>query len=97
VCAALGYEVMEVNASDARGKSEKDTKTGMNGKTANVVKEMVTNSAVNFDGSPKPQVLIMDEVDGMSGGDRGGVPDLMLSIKARSSSRFAMLPFRPHH
>jgi replication factor C subunit 1 len=27
-------------------------------------------------------VLIMDEVDGMSGGDRGGVADLIASIKA---------------
>lgn len=27
-------------------------------------------------------VLIMDEVDGMSGGDRGGVADLILSIKS---------------
>lgn len=26
--------------------------------------------------------LIMDEVDGMSAGDRGGVPDLILTIKA---------------
>jgi replication factor C subunit 1 len=26
-------------------------------------------------------VLIMDEVDGMSGGDRGGVADLIASIK----------------
>jgi replication factor C subunit 1 len=44
---------------------------------------MVTNSSVNFDGQPKRQVLIMDEVDGMSGGDRGGVMDLIQSIKAR--------------
>lgn len=27
-------------------------------------------------------VLIMDEVDGMSGGDRGGVADLIASIKS---------------
>ena len=27
-------------------------------------------------------VLIMDEVDGMSGGDRGGIADLIASIKS---------------
>jgi len=58
-------------------------KHGLNGKCSNVVKEMVTNSAVNFDGQAKRQVLIMDEVDGMSGGDRGGVADLIQSMKAR--------------
>jgi hypothetical protein len=58
-------------------------KTGLNGKCANMVKEMVTNCAVSFDGTVKKQVLIMDEVDGMSGGDRGGVQDLINSIKAR--------------
>ena len=60
-------------------------KHGVNGKCANLVKEMVTNAAVNFDGKPKRQVLIMDEVDGMSGGDRGGVLDLIQSIKVRNS------------
>ena len=53
----------------------------MGGKMANIVKEMVTNTAVNFDGTPKRQVLIMDEVDGMSSGDRGGVADLIDTIK----------------
>ena len=104
ICKALGFDVMEVNASDARGKvrrmrrasqqprprsrvectrvqAESDVKSGLNGKCANMVKEMVTNCAVSFDGSVKKQALIMDEVDGMSGGDRGGVQDLINSIK----------------
>ena len=64
-------------------QAESDVKSGLNGKSANMVKEMVTNSSVNFGSGPsKRQVLIMDEVDGMSGGDRGGVQDLMNSIKA---------------
>ncbi len=65
------------------GQAEADVKTGLNGKCANIVKEMVTNCAVSFDGTVKKQVLIMDEVDGMSGGDRGGVQDLIHSIKER--------------
>jgi replication factor C subunit 1 len=111
VCRTLGFDVLEVNASDSRGKvrawhailsprfgacaradgstmrrmrqADSDVKAGLNGKCANVVKEMVTNCAVSFDGSVKKQALIMDEVDGMSGGDRGGVQDLISSIKAR--------------
>lgn len=33
-------------------------------------------------GGCRKSVLIMDEVDGMSGGDRGGVADLISSIKS---------------
>lgn len=36
----------------------------------------------NFDRLKRPKaVLVMDEVDGMSAGDRGGVADLIASIK----------------
>ena len=66
-------------------------KHGLNAKCSNMVKEMVTNCAVAFDGNPKRQVLIMDEVDGMSGGDRGGVADLIQSIKVRNA-RFICAP-----
>jgi hypothetical protein len=62
-------------------QADSDVKGGMAGKLSNVVKEMVTNTAVNFDGTPKRQVLIMDEVDGMSAGDRGGIADLINTIK----------------
>lgn len=73
----------------SRPQAETDIKAGLNGKCANVVKEMVTNCAVSFDGTVKKQVLIMDEVDGMSGGDRGGVQDLINSIKARRARSVA--------
>ena len=43
---------------------------------------MVTNRAMSFfGGAPKKMCLIMDEVDGMSGGDRGGVMELITCIK----------------
>ncbi|KAG8501808.1 hypothetical protein CXB51_004680 [Gossypium anomalum] len=48
------------------------------------IKELVSNEAlgVNMDRSKHPKtVLIMDEVDGMSAGDRGGIADLIASIK----------------
>ena len=73
----LGFEVTEVNASDTRGKSNNDIRDGVGGKASNAIREMVTNRAMSFFGGPKKKmVLIMDEVDGMSGGDRGGVQSL---------------------
>lgn len=68
-----------MNASDARGKADKDVGKGMGGSTSNQVKELITNRSVS--GSGKKIALIMDEVDGMSGGDRGGVQDLIQSIQ----------------
>ena len=70
-------QVLEVNASDTRGKSDSSIEGGVAGKKANAIREMVTNRNMSFAGEVRvggKQVLIMDEVDGMSGnGDRGGV------------------------
>lgn len=82
----LGFETIEVNASDSRGKADSKIERGMAGSTANSIKEMVSNESLSrgsfMDGSKRGKsVLIMDEVDGMSGGDRGGVSDLIASIK----------------
>ncbi|KAG6545470.1 hypothetical protein Mapa_013072 [Marchantia paleacea] len=85
VCAELGYETLEVNASDSRGKSDSNVRKGMGGSTANTIKEMVNNESISFKtgkGHSQNSALIMDEVDGMSGGDRGGVADLIASIKS---------------
>lgn len=72
-------------------QADSDVKGGLSGKISNVVKEMVTNAAVNFDGTPKRQVLIMDEVDGMSSGDRGGVADLINSIKVSTCCEYFLV------
>ncbi|KAK1271080.1 hypothetical protein QJS04_geneDACA012932 [Acorus gramineus] len=80
----LGFEAIEVNASDSRGKADSKIFKGIGGSTANSVKELISNEALNVgkDRSKHPKsVLIMDEVDGMSAGDRGGVADLIASIK----------------
>ncbi|CAM6084916.1 unnamed protein product [Calypogeia fissa] len=83
VCEELGFETLEVNASDSRGKADSKIRAGMGGSTANTIKEMVNNESISFNQRKSPKsVLIMDEVDGMSGGDRGGVADLILSIKS---------------
>ncbi|GLJ22249.1 hypothetical protein SUGI_0418410 [Cryptomeria japonica] len=81
----LGFTTIEVNASDSRGKADAKIERGIGGSTSNSVKELINNEALNFGHSNSSRcqkfVLIMDEVDGMSGGDRGGVTDLISSIK----------------
>ncbi|KAG4980033.1 hypothetical protein JHK84_033609 [Glycine max] len=97
VCQELGFQAIEVaiflvkfiylekvNASDSRGKADSKIEKGISGSKTNSVKELVTNEAIGINmGRSKhyKSVLIMDEVDGMSAGDRGGVADLIASIK----------------
>ncbi|KAJ8750256.1 hypothetical protein K2173_014171 [Erythroxylum novogranatense] len=84
VAQMLGFQAIEVNASDSRGKADAKIYRGIGGSNANCIKELVSNEAlgVDMDRSKHPKtVLIMDEVDGMSAGDRGGVADLIASIK----------------
>ncbi|KAJ3247399.1 hypothetical protein HDU78_004373 [Chytriomyces hyalinus] len=73
-----GFEIVEFNASDTRSKKA----------VGDVVKEMTGSHTLaeyfTRDSKSKPikrQVLIMDEVDGMSAGDRGGVAELINVIK----------------
>ncbi|PON65873.1 Replication factor C subunit, partial [Parasponia andersonii] len=81
----LGFQTIEVNASDSRGKADAKIERGIGGSNANSIKELVSNESLSFnnmDWSKHPKtVLIMDEVDGMSAGDRGGIADLISSIK----------------
>ncbi|ESW04506.1 hypothetical protein PHAVU_011G100500 [Phaseolus vulgaris] len=84
VCEQLGFQAIEVNASDSRGKADSKIEKGISGSKTNSVKELVTNESIgaNMERSKiSKSVLIMDEVDGMSAGDRGGVADLIASIK----------------
>ncbi|KAG2558292.1 hypothetical protein PVAP13_8NG114700 [Panicum virgatum] len=80
----LGLQAIEVNASDSRGKADSKIEKGVGGSTSNSIKELISNATLNYgdNRSKRPKaVLIMDEVDGMSAGDRGGVADLIASIK----------------
>ncbi|CAH9089081.1 unnamed protein product [Cuscuta epithymum] len=80
----LGFQAVEVNASDNRGKADSKIVKGIGGSTANSIKELISNESLCVKAARSPHsktVLIMDEVDGMSGGDRGGVADLIASIK----------------
>ncbi|KAL0477498.1 replication factor C subunit 1 [Acrasis kona] len=71
-------DVIEMNASDARNK--KSLREHVQDLTDNTsLKEFFTVDKKKM--KSNRTVLIMDEVDGMSGGDRGGVAELISMIK----------------
>ncbi|KAG8369328.1 hypothetical protein BUALT_Bualt15G0139800 [Buddleja alternifolia] len=72
----LGFHPLEFNASDCRRKADCEIENGIKGRTSNSIKELVSHSP-----HQNKTVLIMDEVDGMSSGDRGGIADLIANIK----------------
>ena len=41
------------------------------------VADVVLSHAMASDGSTRHRLVIMDEVDGMGGSDRGGIPELI--------------------
>lgn len=67
-----GYDVLESNASDTRSK--KLVETGIVGVLDTTsLQGYFSGSGKKVESDKKNMVLIMDEVDGMSAGDRGGV------------------------
>jgi replication factor C subunit 1 len=68
-----GYEVYELNASDSRNKKS----------ISEHLRDVVTSTSINLSGSSvKKRLIIMDEVDGMSGNsDRGGIQELLSIAK----------------
>ncbi|KAG0336326.1 hypothetical protein BG004_008105 [Podila humilis] len=90
VAESLGFNAVEFNASDTRNKRSLDeqvrdlldnqtlagyfTADQSNGKGKTVAPEVDPTMS-------KKQVIIMDEVDGMAGGDRGGMAQLIGFIK----------------
>lgn len=67
-----GYDVIETNASDAR--SQKLVNSGLTDAVNNTsLLGFFAGDGKEVDAGKKKTVLIMDEVDGMSAGDRGGV------------------------
>ena len=67
VCALEGYEVLELNASDTRSKKLLEAE----------LSDTIHNRSIGgwMRGQPTKGrlAIVLDEVDGMSGGDRGGV------------------------
>lgn len=75
-----GYDVVETNASDTRSK--KLVEGGLLGVLDTTsLQGYFSGEGKNVDSQKKNLVLIMDEVDGMSAGDRGGVGALAAAAK----------------
>ena len=68
ICEICGYQALSLNASDARSKKVLQEKIGV----------LLGNSTIeSFFGKKKQNIcIIMDEVDGMSSGDRGGMVEI---------------------
>lgn len=93
VCAELGLDTVEFNASDTRSKRLLKEE----------VSELLSNKSLvgYFTGSgnatTNKHVLIMDEVDGMAGNeDRGGMQELIALIKGSSIPIICMCNDRNH-
>ena len=68
--------MVELNASDARSKKALQTcAEDLVGNTS------IADFAAGGKGGTKRMALIMDEVDGMSSGDRGGMQELIALIR----------------
>lgn len=81
LCKELGFQFLNINASDSRGKSGK-VEDGIASTLASTVREFITNHSIcSGNIREKKSALIMDEVDGMAGGDRGGLAELIEMIK----------------
>ena len=75
-----GYDIVESNASDTRSK--KLVETGLKGVLSTTsLMGYFSKGSDKVEASKKKLVLIMDEVDGMSAGDRGGVGALAAVCK----------------
>lgn len=80
VAEIAGYDILEFNASDTRSK--RLLEDGLKGVVNNTsLRGFFSASGSELDTSKRRLVLIMDEVDGMSAGDRGGVGALNAVIK----------------
>lgn len=80
VAKLAGYDVLEFNASDTRSK--RLLEDGLKGVVNNSsLRGYFAADGADLDVGKKRLVLIMDEVDGMSAGDRGGVGALNAIIR----------------
>jgi Cdc6-like AAA superfamily ATPase len=75
----LDYDIIKYDAGDVRNKSLIDTITNNNISSCNVLQMM--NRVV------KKKVIVMDEIDGMNNGDKGGIISLIKLIRQKKVAR----------
>jgi len=87
---ALNYDIVSYNASDIRNKAIIDT----------ICRENVSDNNIIslFSKQVKKIAIIMDEVDGMNNGDKGGINALIKLIRPKKIGKKGSipLPIQPH-
>ena len=77
--ADLGYDTISYDAGDVRNKSIIDTITQSNMTDMNVLSLLKKKS--------KPIAIVMDEIDGMNNGDKGGINCLIKIIRPKKTRK----------
>lgn len=75
----LGYDVVKYDAGDIRNKSVIETITTHNMSNKNIM-SMLHNKI-------KKIVIVMDEIDGMNNGDKGGINSLIKIVRPKKTKR----------
>lgn len=76
---SLGYDVIKYDAGDVRNKSLIDTITSNNISSYNVL-DMLK-------GKRRRIAIVMDEIDGMNSGDKGGITSLIKLIRQKKTKK----------
>ena len=75
----LNYDIIKYDAGDIRNKNIIDTITKNNMSDKSVVSLLQKKS--------KPIAIIMDEIDGMNNGDKGGINSLIKIIRPKKTKK----------
>jgi len=75
----LNYDVIKYDAGDVRNKALIDTITSNNMSSQNVLQLMARK--------PKKIAIVMDEIDGMNNGDKGGITALIKLIRQKKTKK----------
>jgi len=78
----LNYDIIKYDAGDVRNKTLIETITSNNISSQNVLNMMARK--------PKKIVIIMDEIDGMNNGDKGGITALIKLIRQKKTKKQKM-------
>jgi hypothetical protein len=78
----MNYDIIKYDAGDVRNKNLIDTITSNNIGSQNVLQMM--------SGKNKPIAIIMDEIDGMNNGDKGGITALIKLIRQKKTKKQRM-------
>ena len=79
---SLDYDVINYDAGDIRNRSLIDTITSNNVSTRNVLDMMYKKR--------RKMVIVMDEIDGMNSGDKGGITALIKLIRQKKTKKQKM-------